>query len=187
MLNRSSPSPPRPPSLSLHCLACIDEFGNLGGAPECAESGRLTALANSVLLRSLGAAKMAATLTRKASSSVLGLPRAPTAYTVRIDTEDGGVREVGVVSLSFQTTGCNHPLSDTTGASSLGGVGGPCRWEGRGGAWLSTLLDFNERCLSCASLPSWRCGSCAAGQQVAPIEFCLVSGPPVLQFLAAAL
>eukprot|EP00884_Botryococcus_braunii_P023423 jgi/Botrbrau1/9765/Bobra.85_1s0015.1 len=63
---------------------------------ECAESGIVTAVANSMLLRGLGFAKLAASLTRTASSKMLGLPRAPNAYTIRIDLNDGTMREMDV-------------------------------------------------------------------------------------------
>jgi hypothetical protein len=58
----------------------------------------VTAVANSMLLRGLGIAKLAANLTRTASSKMLGLPRAPNAYTIRIDLNDGTMREMDVVS-----------------------------------------------------------------------------------------
>ncbi len=70
----------------------------------------MTAMTNSVLLRSLGALKMAASFTRKASSSVLGLPRLPTAYTIQVRTQDGQVRALDVVrpptSLPYRLNNC---------------------------------------------------------------------------------
>lgn len=58
----------------------------------------MTAVANSMLLRGLGFAKLVTNLTRSASSKMLGIPRAPTAYTIRIDMHDGTMREMDVVS-----------------------------------------------------------------------------------------